>query len=56
MKTSDIIKSSIATLIAGISIYGLKKREERLFKKEYNQLQEKYKAEFKELSQSIDEA
>lgn len=52
MKKSDIIKSTIATILAGVSIYGLKKREEKIFKKEYQDLQVKYQAELKKVSEA----
>lgn len=54
MKKADVIKSTIATIIAGISIYGLKKREEKAFKKEYQDLQEKYQAELKGASEAYE--
>ncbi len=54
MKKSDIIKSTIATILTGVSIYGLKKREEKIFKKEYQDLQEKYQSDLKKISE-IDE-
>lgn len=54
MKKSDVIKSTIATILAGISIYGLKKREEKLFKKEYQDLQEEYKAELEKVSKAYE--
>lgn len=54
MKKSDVIKSTIATVIAGITIYRLKKREEKLFKEEYQDLQEKYQAELEKASQAYE--
>ena len=54
MKKSDILKGTIATIIAGISIYGLKKREEKTFKKEYQDLQEKYKADIEKVSKAYE--
>lgn len=52
MKRSDIIKSTIATIIAGVSIYKLKKREEKLFQKEYQDLQDKYQADLEKVSEA----
>lgn len=54
MKKSNVIKSTIATIVAGISIYGLKKREEKIFQKEYKDLQEEYKVELEKVSKAYE--
>lgn len=55
MKKTDVIKSGIAAVVAGISIYALKKREEKVFKKEHKLLQEKNKEKLKKISKYLNE-
>lgn len=55
MKKTELIQSVVATAIAGISIYALKKREEKIFKKEYKALQKKHKEELEELRKILEE-
>lgn len=54
MKKTEVVQSVIATVIAGISIYALKKREEKVFKKEYKALQEQYKNKLDEISKTYE--
>ena len=55
MKKTDVIKSGFAAVVAGISIYALKKREEKIFRKEHQKLQEKNKEKLDELSKYLNE-
>lgn len=54
MKKSEVVQSLIATVFAGISIFALKKREEKIFKKEYQALQEQYKNKLDEIKKTYE--
>ncbi len=54
MKKTEVVQSVIATIFAGMSIYALKKREEKIFKKEYKALQEQYKNKLGEVSKAYE--
>jgi len=51
MKKSNVLTSTLAPIFAGLIIYKLKKREEKIFKQEYKNLQESYQAELEKLSE-----
>lgn len=55
MKRTDVIKSGLAAMLAGMSIYALKKQEEKNFKKDHKLLQEKNKEKLKKISKYLNE-